>query len=350
MSGKLNVSQKGPDQSPEKKDRLSGAPKSAPQSHEKKETRSRSREEREKMDKEREQKEAEEKMEKEQEGGNNQQKPKEDANEPEAPKDFMTNLMSKIEHYKNFFAYHLAPIIASLQTVPFLAGDGNLTMLQAFLGGERTMLFTSIRKKNIQPEFNEKAPETDSEAIAAITDMAEQVHGIHAPYTMKRFFDEAVKAFAADLQGRGEQTFKLPEFAEFVKNKVFDTQKVIAEKEKAAAPEASKKAVELKQDNEEILASQEGKASLKFKYNDAEKNIIIDGKTKWKLVHSNADIPVLALTAKNPGTLEIKIRLNAVNRLSTFEKDDLSALFDAVSSGKTYTFTRENLSFELQPA
>lgn len=273
---------------------------------------------------------------------------------PEKPKDFMSNIGTMIEHYRNFFAYHLAPILASLKNIPLFGGDSTVTMIETFLGMEKTMLFAALREKQIDPVFHPDDPRQDTKAIDKMIEMAKKIHTTNSTHTIRGFFDSATLSFANHLEKTtSRKTFALQELAEFTEKNVYEQELNLAKKDKAAEvtvalPPLGTK-VELKTENGETVATY-GNVTYSFKAEGGEvlfkdKNNAIK-KRKLVAVTNFGDVAItinelkmdggnLSLTATPPTMGEAKPIKHTLDQ-ATMEK-----LMINVTQGTRYDFSIE---------
>jgi len=232
---------------------------------------------------------------------------------PEKPKDFMSKIGTMIEHYKNFFAYQLAPLLASLKGIPFFGGDSTVTMIETFLGMEKTMLFSALREKQIDPVFHPDNPGQDTKAIDEMISMAKDVCKENSAYTLRGFFDSAAMSFADHLEKTtSRKTFTLQELADFTQKNVFGKELDQAKKDKAA--EGPSLPVTLESKGVNMVSATRDNKTVNAKLDNGKINI--DG-NPWQLSYRNKNdvVPVTELKIEN-GKLMITVDTGQKNILN----------------------------------
>lgn len=270
---------------------------------------------------------------------------------PEKPKDFMSNIGTMIEHYRNFFAYHLAPILASLKNIPLFGGDSTVTMIETFLGMEKTMLFAALREKQIDPVFHPDDPRQDTKAIDGMIEMAKEVYKESSAHTLRGFFDSAAISFAKHLEETtSRKTFTLQELADFTRKNVFEQELDQAKKDKIA--EGPSLPVTLESKSVNMVSATRDNKTVNAKLDNGK--IDIDGKP-WQLSYKgkNDVLPITELKIEN-GKLKMAVDTGTKNPLNgtaitmpyTFETNkDLESLLKKIEQKTPYLIEQYGVEF-----
>ncbi len=280
---------------------------------------------------------------------------------------FLTNGLDKAvevyEKFTTFLSYHLAPVLEKLQNIKGLGMESTIESALGFLGLEKTILFKSVRKAGLIPEF-EKNSKLDNEAITAMIAKSKEVMAANpqTSYGPQKFFEAATQQYAA--KHAGQKNFKLADLAAFATSQEFlDSQSAEAKKMPAApaaapaAPAGSPAAAEVVKLSPlaaGVLTAEYAGKKLSLKCEDG--RVTVDGTKKWKLVSPQTgflsimgEVPVeiqeLKPTAE--GLLAIKTKSPNGVKEGTLPQETIQKLLKHIADGTRYEFTFEgyNLAF-----
>lgn len=269
------------------------------------------------------------------------------------------------EKFTTFLSYHLAPVLEKLQGIKGLGMESTIESALGFLGLEKTILFKSVRKAGLIPEF-EKNSKLDNEAITAMIAKSKEVMAANpqTSYGPQKFFEAATQQYAA--KHAGQKNFKLADLAAFATSQEFlNSQSAEAKKMPVAAPAAAPAApagspaaaevVKLSPLAAGVLTAEFAgkKHSLKCEHG----KVTVDGTKTWKLVApqtgllslvaSNVAVEIQELKPTADGLLSIKTKSPKGIKEGTLPQETIQKLLKHIADGTTYDFSFEgtNLSF-----